>query len=198
MPRGSRAKKNPRPRRSSGKSLAAQSIDVQKQTLLAVKEWNGVSPPTARDVMFPQLRRNKVYTFSRTYTAPTLTSSSTVDAPFTLNFTLASFPDSTEFTSLFDQYRIDAVRLLFTSIAALSGPSLSTKSVIHTVIDYDDSTPITVNGAFEYDSHQVNPVTSSFERSLRPRASLAAFSGVFTSFTLAPSQTWVDAASPSV
>jgi hypothetical protein len=195
-----RNNKNTRKKRTTrGDSTAVkQLVSIAKESLLTNYEWNGVQPPAAPDIPFPSIKRNKTYTFVRQFSSTSLSASSTVDGPFTINFTLSSFPDSTEFTSLFDQYRIAEVRVIFTSIAALTTPSLSTVPVIHTVIDYDDSNTITTGTSMEYDSHQVNPVTRSFERVLRPKAANAAFAGLFTSFSQMPPQTWVDVASPAV
>jgi hypothetical protein len=152
-----------------------------------------IAPPIS-DIMFPPIRRNGVHTFVRSYNT-TITVTSTTDSTFAYAFALSSFPDYTEFTALFDSYRIQQTRVSFTNIAFAGGSVLAN---MHTVIDYDDNNVIGVSAMQEYETYQVDTVESSFSRTLNPRAANAAYSGAFTSFSQMPTKTWCDVASPNI
>jgi len=107
------------------------------------------------------------------------------------------FPDFTDFTSLFDVYRITHVRVTFTPIQQ---NVLSAAARFFTVIDYDDANVLPSAGAAEeYDTCQVSTIDNSscVTRVFRPKYALAAYSGVFTSFAQSSGQ-WLDAASSTV
>lgn len=150
---------------------------------------------TVRDIQFPVLKRNKVYTFVRSFSPTALTLTSTVDLPFSVFISLSLFPDASEFTTLFDSYRIGVVEIQ--SSPYVGAPNVSGST--HTVIDYDDSSGLgSIAACQEYDSYQVNLTASSWTRTLQPRAANAAYSGVFTSFSQMPPRTWCDVASPGI
>lgn len=149
----------------------------------------------------PMPSRQRVYTFQRTYTIATLAAASTGNTVNAFNFTLSALPNSSEFTSLFDQYRILEAVVQFTPYcnqATFVSAGVS-PGFIATVFDYDDSNlPGSFTDLQQYDSYQRNLCTEPFRRILRPRIAVGAYSGTFTSFANMPSKTWIDAASPNV
>jgi len=166
-----------------------------KELVLVTNEEQTIVPPIEKDLVMPYLRRNKVYTFTRAYTGTAVTVTTGLDTILSYVPTLNQFPDSAEFTTLFDSYRIGIVRIAFSPFATQAGPVLAN---VHTVIDYDDSTGVSLTSAQEYSTYQVNRGYSTFMRVFQPRAANAAYSGVFTSFSQMPPSTWVDVASPNV
>ncbi len=153
------------------------------------------SVPLVRDVPRIRMKRNKVYTFVRSY--PNFVLSAPASAPDYLNamnFTLSALPSSTEFTALFDQYRIVQVTVRFLPLAGVGSGS----SPLITAIDYDDSsTPVAVTDLLQYDSHVMTQPGVTLERTFTPRVSTAVYSGTFTSFASAPNSLWIDVASPN-
>jgi len=119
-----------------------------------------------------------------------------MDTTFAYNFQLSAFPDSTDFTNLFDQYRIGVTRVTF---MPLGGAYAVINSVIGTAVDYDDSASGLALGQLEeYSTYQQNSLQKTFWRTFQPLAASSAYSGAFTSFARMPASTWVDCASPSV
>jgi hypothetical protein len=113
-------------------------------------------------------------------------------------FSLDQIPSYTEFTALFDQYRIDKIELCFIPVANAVAPTGSTQGQLTTVIDYDDATVLaTEAGAFNYESAQVVPVWQIHKRVLKPRIAMAGYAGAFSSYVNIGNQ-WIDSASPSV
>lgn len=127
-----------------------------------------------------------------------IVSSSAAEMDGFISWTLANLPDATEFTTLFDQYRIVHVDMEFMPTFNQNVPATSTGYLpIVTAIDYDDSTTATYAQLGEYESAQYNVPEQRFVRSVVPAIAIAAYSGVFTSFANRRMQ-WLDCASPSV
>jgi hypothetical protein len=145
--------------------------------------------------------KDQVYRFVRSYTNPTQVTATATGAGGALAFTLNSVATSSDFTSLFDQYRMVNAVVKFVPLAAPLGQSTSSTNfpVIYTAIDPDDSTtPASQADLEQYETLQVVPNGQPFQRSLTPKAALAAYSGVFTSFAQAPQRMWMDCSSDSI
>lgn len=126
---------------------------------------------------------------------------------------LSDLPDYTDFTNLFDQYKIDSIEVIFhpyctssTTGAAYASAAGQTGVIVHTAVDYDDATLPTGSDAGiqllrEYQNYHCDniyarhggPLTSRFS----PRMSLAAYQGAFTGYT-STAFGWVDCNSPNV
>jgi hypothetical protein len=186
------------PRRNNNKQDAAnrETNTILSRLLIAQTEAAGLTIPRVPDVPMVDFKRNKVHTFVR-HTAPfTISVDPTTDTQFAYGFTLAGLPDSTDFTNLFDQYRIGTVRVNFT--AADTFGVVSVPTLIYTAIDYDDNNVATVSALTEYDSFMQATLGFSFYRTLQPRPAVAMYSGAFTSFGSPSPLIWLDVASPSI
>ena len=87
-----------------------------------------------------------------------------------LVFTLASVPGSAEFTTLYDQYKINAVSVCFypkqTAVTSLiTTDNIRANARIATAIDYnDDTVPLTMDVLREYESCEVDVIVNKHER----------------------------------
>jgi hypothetical protein len=153
--------------------------------------------PMVPDVKPKTLQRHKLYTFQRSIDLGIITPSVTVETFTSYTFTLNALPDSTEFTALFDQYRIMQVRMEFTPLFTDTSATVAYPP-IYSAIDYDDANSVTGAQINEYDSVMFVPTGTYFERCFNPRIAVAAYSGAFTSFGQPPAGFWIDCASPSV
>jgi hypothetical protein len=187
-----------RKRRSGRPRRANNNVDSLNARILQVLRISAPSvPPPRRDVELPPPPRRQVYTIRRAYDAGLVSTSNGISSTGQITTSLSVFPDFTDFTSLFDAYRITHIRVTFTPIQQ---NTLSTAARIFTVIDYDDANVLPSPGAAEeYDTCQVSTIdnTSCVTRVYRPKYALAAFSGVFTSFAQSSGQ-WLDVASATV
>jgi len=175
-----------------------QLLNKDSQNLAAIADSEktqerGLKPAIA-DVVPLRLKSERVYTFERKSSVGSVTPSATLDVFGATNFTLSSLPDSSEFTTLFDQYRIVQVALTFFPLT--TGPYASP---LITVIDYDDSTtPTSIVQLLEYPTSEMTQAGSLVTRTFNPRAATAVYSGAFTSFAQTMPGQWMDVASPSV
>lgn len=131
-------------------------------------------------------------------------------------FTLDMLPDYTEYTSMFDQYKIKGALYKITPYtssvqgpygAAATGSNQPVSCIIHSVIDADDANALPasstgLNSMREYNTYK----TSNFfkngypciNRFVYPRLATAAYgSGVFSSYAN-QKPLWIDANSPQV
>lgn len=131
---------------------------------------------------------------------------------FGLKFGLADVVNSTEFTLLFDQYRITGVKVKMfpfytetTTGAAVSATSAQTTILVHSIIDLDDaSTPTATDAGISeirqyasYRCHNLSQGKGYFARSIRPRMATPVYAaGAFSAYAQAPMKIWVDCQNP--
>jgi hypothetical protein len=109
---------------------------------------------------------------------------------------LQDLPGYTEFTNLFDQYKIDWVELRFIPVINTSNSALPCDSLIYSTVDFDDNTATNAGSIKEYELCEVHSPTQEWKVSLAPRVAIAAYAGAFTSY--ANQASWIDVASTSV
>ena len=197
---GTRRQNNRRGRRSIPVRAAQAMHDKEVKLLTDIKDLNltqaNGAVPVIPDVEYPILKRRKVYTFERSNQATTIVVQGTtpVDLFGALAFSLNQFPDFTEFTSLFDQYRISTIQLEFVPTTGQN-----TGSPILTAIDYDDSTPVTSVGALlEYNTLMITSPGQFFQRTFNPKVSVATYQGIATTAYSSMGGIWIDAGYPAV
>lgn len=191
MPGNNRNKRRSGPRRrlrkrsSPANTILTDIRELEKTQIRAV-------PPQVRDPTTLPIRNNKVHTFSRSFSGGTINSSPTIDQSGAVAAILSSFPSVSEFTALFDSYRITQMTVQFIPVA-------DPGSALYTVLDYDDSNIlVTLASVLEYDTLHISQTGQLQTRVFTPRVALAAFgSSVFSSFAQR-SNVWLDAASPTV
>lgn len=174
------------------------------------KTQRGKARPKTSVVQGTNLRslanpNTKVFTIQQTLATFILQQAGAVEQDFAggaaplLAPTLSLLDQVSTLTSLFDQYRIAKVDAIF---RPLYGPANFSAAVgdipgaLYVVIDYDDTTALTIAQLRQYTSL----VTSEFEQirvSYVPHVANAVYSGVFTSFGNLTSP-WIDCNSTSV
>lgn len=120
-------------------------------------------------------------------------------------FSLDQVPGYTEFTALFDQYRITRVIAHFwpTALSVTNTNSSSTivnvpPRIVH-AIDYDDSVaPTSVNEVREYSTARTNYSTEKFTRDFKPAVSRVVYEGVSSSGYSPDWDVWVSTNDPTV
>lgn len=117
-----------------------------------------------------------------------------------LTFSLLALPNPTEFTSLFDQYRIDHVdcSFIYSANEALQATGNTPLANLVTVFDHDDaSAPTSLLQLQQDPSCMINRLDRPFTRRVYPRIAMAAYSGTFTGYTNVRAQ-WIDSGSSTV
>jgi hypothetical protein len=145
-------------------------------------------------------KKDQIATFRRTYSLATI-SANTGDTVNAFQFSLSQVPNATDFTNLYDQYRILEAIVTFMPYSTATLSSTETSSfpgIMSSWIDYDDANlPANQAEGQQYDSFQRNVSTDPFERIIHPHSAVASYSGAFTSYDNLYGQ-WHDAASPAV
>jgi len=186
--------------KSKPKRRTASTLPVLNKILLSLEQQQNSQVPERPDVQLrSKPKRDRVYAFTQAYIGPTITSSTTIETDGAITFTLTSLPNATNLANVFDKYRIRQAKVTFNPLAT-EGVITSgvTAGPIYTVLDYDDANATTIASLVSYDNLKTCSVGSFFERTLTPRAALAAYSGVFTSFAQASPTQWLDVGSPSI
>lgn len=125
-------------------------------------------------------------------------------------FRLSDLPGVSEFTSLYDMYRVvklhyRLIPLWSTAVSPSSSPNGTLAGFVHSVYDYDDNTAPAASSAgvssmMERATYQVVPAvkTSSTDWEVVPRIAKAAYaSSAFTSYANEPA-CWIDCSSSNV
>lgn len=150
---------------ASRMSSAALSQHQVKLTLDRLIDQTMSKPLVTRpDPIQATLARNKVYSFPRLIYGDTITPSLTLDITGVITLTLASLPGTSEFQSLFDQYRFIQTTVMF---IPMTGSAISNPLI--TVIDYDDNNPLAnTSEAFQYETVAICPPLGYCERTFSP------------------------------
>jgi len=119
----------------------------------------------------------------------------------TTYFQLSNLDNASSFENVWDQYRIDAIRMTCkpqNNAIGLVTNSTTSLVPLYCVIDYDNTANLsTAAAARQYQNCIVLEPGESFTRVFQPRIALDAYSGAFTSFANTE-PVWIDCASPSV
>jgi len=184
-----------RPRRSRRQPQSGSAPSVTTVALRAIEvntfNANQIALPTKADVLRMHIKRNKVHQFSRNYEFNVLSMPTAVDTLGAIATSLSLLPTNTDFTALYDEYRIVQATSIWNPFGGLFAPTW-------TAIDYDDSTnPASINALRQYETLMVSPSGHRFERTYTPKVAVAAYSGAFTSFGNVQGM-WIDSASTGV
>lgn len=120
-------------------------------------------------------------------------------------FSLAQVPSYTEFTSLYDQYKISAVKVKIVpryNVSAFDNiqSAAATPYIpqVFTAIDYDDSGVSTVSDLLQYQNCKMTRGNVIHQRYLKPRCRNILQNLNGTASARAPFRGWIDSADPEV
>lgn len=145
---------------------------------------------------------NAIHKFVRTTQSLTIANDPTLPKEYIMTFTLDSLLNYTEFTNLFDAYRIVGVSVQFIPIVSGEPNSMTVSAVVApyvvTAIDHDDANPINAP-PYEYPSCQTNSMVKGFTRVLKPLPAMTVFNTSTSSGYARPSRDqWLDTAYPRI
>lgn len=111
-------------------------------------------------------------------------------------FTLNDVPQSGEFTALYDQFQIKAIKIQliprFTEV-----PNSSTQGNMWSVLDQDDATPPpNIDTVLQYQNVKRTQMNKIHTRYFKPRVAREVFSSGITSTYSPAKNTWIDVAAP--
>jgi len=137
--------------------------------------------------------------FKRTVYLPAFTSVAGSNVFGALNFNLAAVPGASEFTALFDMYKISAVKVMFMprGNSAEVGTN-NNNGKMFTVLDYDDDTvPGAIDTLMQYEGLKTTSLTQDHTRYLKPKFARSIYqSAVTTAYGVGSG--WIDCDSSPV
>lgn len=138
----------------------------------------------------PQIYRFKRSFFVNSY----LTATAGADTPAAVSFTLNGVPNASEFTGLYDQYRINAVKLRLMPRGNSSELAPGNICSLFSVIDYDDATVPTggVNQLVQYQSLKVTRSDKEHVRYFKPRINVGAINAITGISNKMNTKGWLD------
>lgn len=157
--------------------------------------------PAAMGALRSQITRPRLYNFKRKqfYSNAFSTVAGAAAYANAWEFALNLLPNFTDFTNLYDVYRINKVVMKIipkiTESALLSG-SVNNDNLtqIHSAIDYDDNTaPTSVQQLCEYATHKMTRGSQIHTRVLVPKIEIASTSGVGQ---MPKAYQWIDTDTP--
>jgi hypothetical protein len=189
--------KNKKGTMGGNKLIVAEPIESTMETENRVTYGDILVVPR----LFSRLRiANSIHRFRRTSTGSDISQMAGSDNTGAYAFVLSAVPGYTEFTSLFDQYRIVMVRVVYRprwNFSAIASASSDINPLLITVLDYDDASALTITQMLNYPSYKETRFDKDHARCIKPRIALGAYAGTFTGFANEPAS-WIDCGSPGV
>ncbi len=182
-------------RKAKGQAQPQTTVlrDIREQLVIQnIKESHSLRERVP-DVPRLKLKREKVYTFSRKFRVGSVSATSVTGASGGYSFSLSNLSNSTDFSNLFDQYRISQITVSFI-------PNYIQANVpLYTAFDYDDaSTPPNLLVMFEKESCRISEANQIVERTFNPRVLREVYvSTVSTGYETAISP-WIDSQNDTV
>lgn len=137
---------------------------------------------------------SRIHSFKRVTESTTLNGGTTGVLEFRLN----ELPNNSEFTNLFDRYRIRGVSVrIVPNISSYDGnPAASavSRANVHTAVDLNDSTaPANVQELMQYDTYKMTTGDRIHQRYFKPRVSNEIFrTAISTNYAMGSGNQWLD------
>lgn len=165
-------------RKRTRKSLASTRSVTLQRSLMNKRVYNF----TRWDVNYPDILSKDLAT------SPGYASAAMV-------FQLSSVPNYTEFTSLFDQFRIRMVKVQFMFMnQPVSTNNIADQGLFYTLLDFDDNTPPTSESEMiQYQNCRVRRPYGTITRLIRPRYLSQTYETTLAAgYTLGKRSAWID------
>lgn len=144
--------------------------------------------------------RSRVHNFKRTvYLNGAISGSTLLDTFGRSGFSLANVTNYTEFTNLFDMYKINGIKIRFMPRANSAEAGTNQGLVkFFSVVDYDDvSLPTAITDLLQYENVKITNTSRDHMRYFKPKVASAVYqNAVGTGY--APRSGWIDCSSPTV
>jgi len=178
-------------RRNNGSAQRGSSVtngDIPKTRFFDQNTISARLPPVTN-----------VFTVRQTRLPSVLTATSAAQYP-AYKFQLNDIDNSADLITIFDEYKLDAIRVTIRSLngdAGLYTNSTTTLVDLMSVIDYNDVTALSsLAGARQFDNCMILAPGESAVRVFKPKVSSAVFNGLFSGYMSASG--WLDVSTVNV
>lgn len=148
-----------------------------------------------------KVNQGTVYRFKRALKIDQFSTSNVAAVGKSYQFSLSQLPNYSEFTNLYDSYKLCGVKLKM--IPRLTDAGVSTTanshntSPVHHVIDYDDaSTTNDILTLMQYQNYKMTRGLSMVQRYFKPKMAELVYNGVSNGYSSA--RRWINCSNPEV
>jgi len=144
-----------------------------------------------------QILGKKVYTIRAQGLNGSVVQTAGAETNIAFSFALSDIANYSAYTSIFDQYRIDRIRMYFRTrqnSLPTAAPSTFAPGLLYTVIDYDDANSLSIGNLERYQSSLIAESNESVVREFQPHLAYEIYNTPSAGFANMPS-TWIDAGS---
>lgn len=121
---------------------------------------------------------------------------------FAFQFNMSALPNFSEFSNLFDRYKITGVKLRVMFLAnsiEIGSPTQYSIPIMHHCIDIDDANPPTTETEIlQKNNIKTKRLDRHFNVYLRPKCTMEVFNSVTTTGYAVGNSTWIDMASAAI
>jgi hypothetical protein len=180
--------------KSRGKAKPKNNKTRKLLIAMSAKSWSVLSGTMPKFNL--RLADNHHYSFDLDYeSSAVISSSSSARQDFAINIELSALFNASSFTAIFDQYKITEAEVFIYPTLNNSATFVANSM---SVVDYDDSSPLSSNTAYlNYENVLFSVITNGHYRKFRPHIAIAAYQGTFTGFANETPQ-WIDCAYPNI
>lgn len=184
------------------KRKTTSTYKVKRKRSKWASAGNGI-PPAPRTLDAKTANRNITSISQTVLTQVVLSSATNYFGAFT--FALSDISNYTEYQTVFDEYRIVAVKMTACTGVVVNTNTYNGSSIVGTqvpqlitAIDTDDAATPNLNTILSHDTCKIHGVANkTFTRWLQPEVALAAYQGTFVGYA-AKSKQWIQTVSSGV
>lgn len=136
-------------------------------------------------------KTNKIYSFKRTFEDSQLVCNAGSTASDVYSLSLGNVPAVTDFTNLFDMYRICGAKIVLSPIYDAALSSAINKFSMFSVIDYNDLNTITQFEAMQFQNVYRTTSTAGHKRYFKPRIAITQSDVSSTSYVASYKAPWI-------
>lgn len=141
---------------------------------------------------------NKIFSFKRKFEAAPISVGTGVAVSAVYSISLGNVPTSTDFTNLFDMYRIKALKVTITPNVSVNNAAANDRWNLFSVLDYNDLSTITVAQAEQYENCKRTINTRTHVRFFKPKVAITEADVSGTSFIASYSPPWISCANTNI
>lgn len=131
-------------------------------------------------------------------------SSPIADTPINMSFSLGDLTNASEFTTLYDQWKLNGVKIELIPKYSQSNPvenaitTIVQQPNVHTVIDYDSSALLGMTDIVQYQNMKTTRGNAIHKRFLKPKVSYNILSATGASVRSPTTRAWIDCSATNV
>lgn len=141
---------------------------------------------------------NQVFSYKRRFEAAPITLGAGVAISSVFSPSLSNLPNYTDFTALFDMYRITGIKISIIPNLNINNVAANQRFNVFSAIDYNDLSTITVAQAESYQNCKQTISTKTHSRYFKPKIAITQADVSGTSFVASYPSPWISTANTNI